>query len=152
MKKRSRKRRVSLLLGVVGCILLYACVWSFFAHQEAASRARELVSVYVAQTPLGDRQAEAERQVSQDLYRMRKSYFPGAVQIADIPDSGQIVYVVYNETFPPDYLTVQQKNGNVEICLTEGEKQNVWVYQWNGRVYLEGQRMKACENGLVSLS
>lgn len=55
---------------------------------------QELVSAYTAETPLGDRQAEVEQQVQQDLAQMRgTTFFWDVNQIAEIQPE-QIVYAM----------------------------------------------------------
>ena len=144
MQYEHRKRRAKIIIGVVVCIAIVFCGWYLFTRYGNMSQAKELVSAYAVETPLGDRQAEV------DLYRMRGTYFQSVDQIAEVSDTGEIVYAVENERFPTDYITVQKKDGKVEITVTEGEKKDLWVRQMNGKIYLNGQRMKDCENWLVS--
>ena len=150
MQNKRGKSRAKIIIGVVVCIAIVFCGWYLFSRYGNMSQAKEMVSAYAVETPLGDRQAEVERQVSLDLYRMRGTYFQSVDQIAEVSDTGEIVYAVENERFPTDYITVQKKHGKVEITVTEGEKKDLWVRQMNGKIYLNGQRMKDCENWLVS--
>ena len=112
-----------------------------------------LVSAYTAETPLGDRQAEVEQQVQQDLAQMRgTTFFWDVNQIAEIQPE-QIVYAMdMGSGDLTDYITVERTdNGDRVLTITEGDKKNTLVYQKNGKVYLDGTRMKAMENWLVSL-
>ena len=66
---------------------------------------------------------------------------------------GHIVYAMHMGSGDlTDYITVERTD-NVDrvLTITEGDKKNTLVYQKNGKVYLDGTRMKAMENWLVSL-
>ena len=73
-------------------------------------------------------------------------------QIAEIQPE-QIVYAMdMGSGDLTDYITVERTdNGDRVLTITEGDKKNTLVYQKNGKVYLDGTRMKAMENWLVSL-
>ena len=142
-----RKNKKALMIVVVVCVVFAVLAfgwWRLSVYYGSLDRAQELVSVYTAETPLGDRQAEVEQQVQQDLAQMRgTTFFWDVNQIAEIQPE-QIVYAMdMGSGDLTDYITV--------LTITEGDKKNTLVYQKNGKVYLDGTRMKAMENWLVSL-
>ena len=144
--KEKRKNRKALVIVAVVCVAFAVLAfgwWRLSVYYGSLDRAQELVSAYTAETPLGDRQAEVEQQVQQDLAQMRgTTFFWDVNQIAEIQPE-QIV---------TDYITVERTdNGDRVLTITEGDKKNTLVYQKNGKVYLDGTRMKAMENWLVSL-
>jgi DNA-binding transcriptional regulator of glucitol operon len=152
--KEKRKNRKALVIVVVVCVAFAVLAfgwWRLSVYYGSMDRAQELVSAYAAETPLGDRQAEVEQQVQQDLAQMRgTTFFWDVNRIAEIQPE-QIVYAMDMSTVT-DYLTVERTdNGDRVLTITEGDKENVWVYQRNGKVFLDGARMKVCENWLVSL-
>ena len=151
-----KEKRKSLVVVVVVCVVAAVLAfgwWRLSVYQGSADRAQELVSAYTAETPLGDRQAEVAQQVQQDLAQMRgTTFFWDVNRIAEIQPE-QIVYAMdMGSGDLIDYITVEQNdNGDRVLTITEGDKKNVWVYQKNGKVFLDGARMKVCENWLVSL-
>lgn len=154
--KENRKKRTALVVVVVVCVAFAALAfgwWRLSVYYGSLDRAQELVSAYTAETPLGDRQADVEQQVQQDLAQMRgTTFFWDVNRIAEIQPE-QIVYAMdMGSGDLTDYITVERNdNGDRVLTITEGEKQNTWVYQKNGKVFLDGARMKVCENWLVSL-
>lgn len=151
-----RKNKKALMIVVVVCVVFAVLAfgwWRLSVYYGSLDRTQELVSAYTAETPLGDRQAEVEQQVQQDLAQMRgTTFFWDVNQIAEIQPE-QIVYAMdMGSGDLTDYITVERTdNGDRVLTITEGDKKNTLVYQKNGKVYLDGTRMKAMENWLVSL-
>lgn len=154
--KEKRKNKKALVIVAVVCVAFAVLAfgwWRLSVYYGSLDRAQELVSAYTAETPLGDRQAEVEQQVQQDLAQMRgTTFFWDVHQIAEIQPE-QIVYAMdMGSGDLNDYITVERTdNGDRVLTITEGDKKNTLVYQKNGKVYLDGTRMKAMENWLVSL-
>ena len=143
-----RKNKKALMIVVVVCVVFAVLAfgwWRLSVYYGSLDRAQELVSAYTAETPLGDRQA--------DLAQMRgTTFFWDVNQIAEIQPE-QIVYAMdMGSGDLTDYIMVERTdNGDRVLTITEGDKKNTLVYQKNGKVYLDGTRMKAMENWLVSL-
>lgn len=58
-----RKNKKALMIVVVVCVVFAVLAfgwWRLSVYYGSLDRAQELVSVYTAETPLGDRQAEVE--------------------------------------------------------------------------------------------
>ena len=131
--KEKRKNRKALVIVAVVCVVFAVLAFGWWR-----------LSVYYG---------SLEQQVQQDLAQMRgTTFFWDVNQIAEIQPE-QIVYAMdMGSGDLTDYITVERTdNGDRVLTITEGDKKNTLVYQKNGKVYLDGTRMKAMENWLVSL-
>lgn len=92
-------------------------------------------------------------QVSSDLALLENTAFRYWVEPACV-ENGAITYKMsFEDTDLTDYLQVEKSdNGDVEIRIMEGKKEDLWIYKDNGQVYCNGVRMKDCELSFVSAS
>lgn len=87
-----------------------------------------------------------EERIAKDLALMEGTAFRGVTEIYSVQDDGIVYAMPFEELGVTDLITVQANaNGDKVISVTEGDKKDTWLYQLNGHVYLNGNRMEACE-------
>lgn len=90
--------------------------------------------------------AALEERVSSDLRLMEGTIFRYVPEIHSIQDDGIVYAMQFESLGVTDFITVQQAdNGDRVISVTEDDKEDTLVYQVNGHIYLNGDRLEACE-------
>ena len=86
------------------------------------------------------------QQVAQDLQLLSGTVLRELVRVEEITQEGVTYAIDYPAAGVTDLLQVAaQEDGSTTVTITEGEKTDVFTYQTNGKVLLNGETLSGCE-------
>lgn len=86
------------------------------------------------------------QQVAQDLQLLSGTVLSELVRVEEITQEGVTYAIDYPAAGVTDLLQVAaQEDGSTTVTITEGEKTDVFTYQTNGKVLLNGETLSGCD-------